>query len=176
MPSNSVHISHVPESWNSKWPHHIQPCCWMLSVHPLCSHIWHTCQQGYYQQTHLIHNLFVWSVYGCVCLLHVLVNWHICWVIEKKWTCWESCPCYCICQKVSIIFLRCPALAYLISLAFYDKMFIGTVSGAIAANFASTHGVLIRCWTSMSPISARVWYHDTLQLSYHKKTKLNPFG
>jgi len=86
-----------------------------------------------------IHNLFVWSVYGCVCLLHVLVNWHICWAIEKKWTCWESCPCYCICQKVSIIFLRCPALAYHVSLAF-SKMFIGTVSGAIAASFASTHG------------------------------------
>ncbi len=48
MPVALDHISHYPKLWRSKQPHYAWASCWILSKHPQCSQIWHTCQQGCY--------------------------------------------------------------------------------------------------------------------------------
>ncbi len=66
------------------------------------SHIWNTCQQGYYPQTHPIHNRFESLVHEQACHLQVLANLRMHWAPEQKWAHQESLPSLDIFHKLFI--------------------------------------------------------------------------
>ncbi len=66
-----------PLAWHSKRPHHVRASCWTLSKPPPCSHILHTCQQGYSPQWHLTQIIF-----PCLCPADLILwsyLWGVCW-------------------------------------------------------------------------------------------------
>ncbi len=74
--SYHAHAWQILQAWHSKRAHHVRASCWTLSKPPPCSHILHTCQQGYSPQWHLTNNHFEWPAHEHTCPLQVQLNQH----------------------------------------------------------------------------------------------------
>ncbi len=146
VPSGLAPISHVPISWQSKWPiwrwHLVEHSPSILPAPTFCMYISRRLHPTKTLDSQPLWMICSWTFLpssGATKPAHAFIT-------STKVNSLGLILSCCICWKSWITFLGCPSLTYFVSSLFHAKMFNCIVPGAKATLSAATHGGFL--WSS----------------------------